>query len=146
MKLAVSLSAGVVRIGLSKDLHELLNEIYYIDIKRVHILKLARLFFRAIRLYEKVKDVDLWTFLFDSIAEDRLRDAFAKTNRIDGEILQAELNKRGQLAKDFAHYNKVAIKLAEDYPKEWEKQVLNRQVGKHKQHLERLKKFKRNIR
>lgn len=137
MKLVISTSSRIVKIGLSKELHEVLNDIYYVDIKKEPILPLTRLFFRALKLYEKTQDSDLWYFLYSPEIKERLMSAFSRKNQIDGETMQRELNSVKEFADDYMYFNKVYKKLANP-PQSWYDK-------KFKERASRLKRITKNM-
>lgn len=139
------LAGNVVRIGLSKELHEVLNDIYYVDIKRTPIIKFAKIFFRALRLFSKVRDDELWLFLYSPEVQKRMYDAFSRANEIDGELMQTELNKRQELAQDYIWFNKVYQKLVQPIPEEYIKRLRRRKASSQNKHLDHLKQIKNNL-
>lgn len=146
MKMIVSLGGRIRKIGIAAELHEVMNDIYYMDIKRDPIVDVAEKFFKALRLYQKHPTPQLWTFLYGNNIKKRLTDAFSRKNEIDGENMQRALDSDKNLAGEYHHFNKVFQKLAEP-PKEW----LKPGTSEHKILLNHFKSernlhnFKRNI-
>jgi hypothetical protein len=118
------------------------------DVNRVHIIKLTKLHYRALKLFEKVKDPDLWEFLFNTPeVRDRMIRAYTKQNRIDGELMQRELNKRGQFAEDYKRYmvDGVYNKLIRELPKGIEERIKKRHGIAKRKNRERIERIKRNL-
>lgn len=141
------LEGSVVKIGLSRELHTVLNDIYYLNIERAPIIKVADTFFRAFELFEKIRDPDLWIFLYDSEVRERLMAAFGHKNHIDARILQQALNDRSTyISKMYVH---AFIKGAYDrnikpVPEKWISIVNNRRYAKHTEFMRDLRKSNAN--
>lgn len=117
-------------------MHRLKKDIESVNFNHLPILKLARMFFKAVRIYDALpeKDVDLWVFLYSERVRNRMQDAFSRKNIIDGETMQRELNSNRNFASDYYFFNKVYQKQAH-IPKEW-------LISGSKEHAKLLKHFK----
>lgn len=137
------LESGVVSIPHSRDLNNFMKKIYYLDIKREPIIRLANLFFEGLRLYERTRDADLWFFLYDSPVKDRLNDAFSRKNNIDGEVMQRELNSNPDFAREYIHFNKVYQKLTAPFPEKQVERILQRQTKTFNDYEQKLKRLRK---
>lgn len=118
MKVLMTLSGKIVKIGLAAEFHRVMNKIYYLETKSADIIKVAEVFFEALDLYRKYKRPELYIFLYGNDVRNRLNDAFSRKNEIDGELMQQKLNSDPKLAKAYKQFNKDYIKLANP-PAEW---------------------------
>lgn len=134
------LKAGVVSMKHSRDLNNFMKKIYYLDFRREPIINLANLFFEGLRLYERVRDPDLWHFLYDSPVVGRLRDAFSRKNNIDGETMQRELNGNPEFAQEYHHFNRVYKKLVEPFPEKQIDRIVQRQTRTFDEYEQKLKR------
>lgn len=105
MKMLISLNS-IPKIGLARELHDVMNLIYYLDIEKDHILEVARAFFKAFRLYLKMPTPELYTFVYGSKVKERMVKAFTRQNAIDGEIMQRALYSDKELGEGYKLFNK----------------------------------------
>lgn len=118
MKVLMTLSGKIVKIGLAAEFHRVMNKIYYLETKTADIIKVAEVFFEALELYRKYKRPELFIFLYGKDAKNRLYDAFSRKNEIDGELMQQKLNSDPKFANEYRKFNKDFIQYANP-PAEW---------------------------